>query len=160
MQKALCPGRFDPPTLGHISLLSRASQLCDHLVVGIGENLVKGKSLLTTDEKVKALEKSTKQFPNIEITSFSGLVTDFAKKMGAQVLIRGLRSVKDLEYEREMALANFKLTGIETIFLLAEPGASHISSSLIRELAANGAPLSDFIPQDLETLMHSRIYTK
>ena len=157
MFKALYPGSFDPPTWGHIHLMRRAAKLFEVLIVGIGENLKKGKSLCTTQEKIEGLSKETSDLPNIEIVSFSGLVTDFAKKKGASILLKGLRSAKDLEHEIEMSQANYKLTGIETLFLIAESDTSGISSSLIRELAANGAPLNDFIPSYFESILHSRI---
>jgi len=156
MFKSLYPGTFDPPTLGHLMLIKRAAALCDHLVVGIGKNLNKSKSLLTEEERILALKEETKSLKNVEIVSFSGLVTQFAKQIGATVLIKGLRSAADVEYELQMARANRKLSGIETLFLMAEDGASHISSTLIRELLSLGAPLKDFVPKSVEnTLQHN-----
>ncbi len=157
MFKALYPGSFDPPTWGHIRLIRRAAKLFDVLIVGIGENLKKGKSLCTTQEKIEGLSKETSDLPNVEISSFSGLAIDFAKKKDASCLLRGLRSAKDMDYEMEMAEANYKLTGIETLFLIAESDTSGISATLIRELAANGAPLGEFIPSYFESLLQNRI---
>lgn len=158
MLKALFPGTFDPPTFGHLELITRAQALCDHLVIGIGENLSKTRSILTVEERKKALQKALSRFPHVEVASFQGLTTDFAKKKGIRLLIRGLRSADDLEYERELALANRKISGnaVETLFLIAHD-ASYISSTLIRELAFNGAPLKDFIPEELESILHLRM---
>jgi len=153
MLKALFPGTFDPPTLGHLELIARALTFCDHLIIGIGKNTAKGKPILSIKEREESLKMALKQHKNLEITSFSGLVTDFAKKNGIKLLIRGLRSAADYDYEIQMAMANRKLTGIETIFLMAEGGAGYISSTLIRELALHGAPLKDFIPKNLETTL-------
>ena len=157
MFKGLFPGTFDPPTLGHLELISRAAACCDLLIVGIGENRAKGKRILTIEETVAVLKEETKSFSNVEIIPFSGLVTDFAKNQQAQVLIRGLRSLNDMDYELQMAGANRKLTGIETFFLMAESKTANISSSLIRELASLGAPLGDFIPSSLEEILHRRL---
>lgn len=157
MFKALYPGTFDPPTFGHLTLIRRSAAICDHLIVGVGKNLSKNKSILTVDERIEALKKETASLKNVEIASFSGLVVNFAKQMGARVLIRGLRSSSDVAYEMQMALANRSLSGIETLFLMAEDGAAHISSTLIRELASHGAPLKDFIPEYLESTLQHRI---
>jgi pantetheine-phosphate adenylyltransferase len=157
MFKALFPGSFDPPTWGHIQLIQRASKLFDHLIVGIGENLKKGKSVLTIQEKIEGLKKEIGDLSNVEIMSFSGLVINFAKENGVKLLLRGLRSAGDMEFEMQMARANNKLTGIETLFLMAGGDTSAISSSLIRELAAKGAPLKEFIPSYFEGLLHNRI---
>ncbi len=156
MFKVLYPGTFDPPTLGHIALIKRGAVLCDHLIVGIGENINK-KPILTIEERAEALKKETSALSNVEVVSFSGLASDFAKQVNATALIRGLRSSHDIEYEMQMASANQKLNGIETLFLMAEDGAANISSTLIRELAAHGAPLEAFIPKHLESTLQQHI---
>ncbi|NGX47062.1 MAG: Phosphopantetheine adenylyltransferase [Chlamydiae bacterium] len=156
MFKAIYSGSFDPPTWGHIRLIRRAAKLFDVLIVGIGENLKKGKGFFTIQEKIDGFQKEIGDLPNVEIMSFSGLVTNFAKENGIDLLVRGLRFVGDMEYEMQMARANYKLTGIETFFLMADEDTSTISSSLIRELAANGAPLGDYIPSHFETLLHNK----
>lgn len=157
MFKLLYPGTFDPPTLGHLMLIRRGAALCDHLVVGIGENLSKIKSILTVDERIEALKHEASALKNVEIVSFSGLAVNFAKQIGANALLRGLRSSNDVDYERQMAEVNRKLSGIETLFFMAEDGASHISSTLIRELAANGASLKGFVPKHIENTLQHRI---
>lgn len=157
MFKALLPGSFDPPTLGHFSLIERAAKLCDELVVAIGKSEAKRTTLLTIEERMHVLKKYTKHLPNIEIASFSGLTIEFARKAGAKAIVRGLRSSHDLEYEREMAEANRKLAGIETIFLIAGGETMQLSSSLIRELAKNKGSLSLFIPHELEKILWERM---
>jgi len=157
MFKLLYPGTFDPPTLGHLMLMRRAASMCDHLVVGIGENLSKTKSILTVEERIALLQQETAALKNVEVVSFSGLAVNFAKQIQASALLRGLRSAADMDYERQMAVANRKLTGIETLFIMADDSAAHISSTLIRELAANSASLKDFVPQQIESTLQHRI---
>lgn len=157
MNKALYPGSFDPPTWGHVHLIRRAAKICEKLYVGIGKNLKKGEGLLTTQEKIEGLKTVISDLHNVEIVVISGLVTDFAREKQIEVLLKGLRFPSDMEYEMQMARANYKLTGIETLFLLAEGETAAISSTLIRELASNQAPLDAFIPQFFEDLLHKRM---
>lgn len=160
MFKALLPGSFDPPTLGHLSLIARAAKLCNVLVIGIGKNEGKKNTLLTIEERMHILRKYTEHLSNIEIENFSGLTIEFARKVSAKVIIRGLRSSQDLEFEREMAEANRKLSGLETIFLIAGGETTQLSSSLIRELAKNKGSLSAFIPHELEKILWERMQTR
>lgn len=157
MFKVLLPGSFDPPTWGHIRLIRRAARICDVLLVGIGENEQKGKSILTLEEKVEGLKKEFEDLPNIEIVGYFGLTTDFAKENGVKFLVRGLRTQIDMEYEKQIAHANLQISGIETLFMIAEGDTAATSSTLIRELAANRAPLKDFVPKYFEKLLYDRI---
>ncbi|MDN3505599.1 MAG: pantetheine-phosphate adenylyltransferase [Simkaniaceae bacterium] len=156
MNRALYPGSFDPPTWGHIQIIRRAAKLFDELIVGIGDNFEKGKGLLTTQEKIDGLKEEIGDLQNVEILKVPGLTVDFAKEIGAHVLLRSLRSSGDLEFEMQMARANYKLKGMETLFMAGDDETSTISSSLIRELAANGAPLKEFIPSYFESLLHNK----
>jgi len=156
MLKGLFAGTFDPPTKGHLQLIRRAAAICDQLVIGVGENTSKTKPILTVEERIEVLKKETKGLGQVEIAGYKGLTVDFAKSVGARVLIRGLRSQADLEFERQMAVAN-RLMGMETLFLIADPSVTQISSSLIRELAAGGAPLHEYIPEGLESKLHTRL---
>ena len=149
MRKALFSGSFDPPTNGHLDIIQRASEIFDSLYVGIAENSSK-KSLLSTKEKKKLLTTLTSEYKNVEITEFKGLSVSFAKKIGAEVLIRGLRAFSDFEYEFRMALANRQLSGIETLFLMADERLAHIHSSLIKEISSYGASLKGFVPPEVE----------
>lgn len=147
MQTALLPGSFDPPTLGHLNIIERAARLYDKLYVAVGINISKNNhALFTTEERVQMLKELTRSFSKVEVVPFSGLVVEFAKKKKADVLIKGLRAVADLEYERMMAVANHKISGIETVFLLSDEQYSHISSTIICELAHYRAPLEGFVP--------------
>lgn len=157
MKKVLLPGTYDPTTWGHIRLIRRAAKLWDAVVVGIGENLKKGKGLFTTQEKIEGLNTEINDLENVEIAVIPGLVTDFARENHIEVLVRGLRFPSEMEYEMQMARANNKLTKIETLFLLAEEETVGISSTLIRELASKKAPLAAFIPPYFEDLIYKRM---
>lgn len=151
MKKGLFPGTFDPPTFGHLDLIQRSVKVCDKLYVGIADNISKNhkESFLTTAEKEKILKEILQKFPQVEVVSFSGLVVDFAKKEGVNFLIRGLRAFSDFEYEYRMALANRTLSGIDTIFFMADERKAHISSSLIRELVHFGGKIDEFVPKEV-----------
>lgn len=149
MRKALFSGSFDPPTEGHLDIIRRASHVCDFLYVAIAENKSK-QPLFSYTQKKKLLNSLTSKYQNVEITHFTGLSVTFAKKIGANVLIRGLRAFSDFEYEFRMALANRKLSGIETLFLMADEKLAHINSSLIKEIAFFGGSLKGFVPPEVE----------
>lgn len=149
MKKALFSGSFDPPTNGHLDIIQRASKIFDFLYIGIAENTTK-KSLLSIKEKKQLLTSLTSKYKNVEIMVFNDLSVSFAKKIGADVLIRGLRAFSDFEYEFRMALVNRQLSGIETLFLMSDEKLSHIHSSLIKEIASFGGSLKGFVPLEVE----------
>jgi pantetheine-phosphate adenylyltransferase len=158
MKKALFPGTFDPPSLGHLDVIKRGTTICDQLYVGVTTNLAKKKSaLFSTEEKVHMLKKICQDLPQVTIVSFSSLVIDFAKENGINFLIRGLRAFSDFEYEFRMALANRRMSGIETLFLMPDERVAHISSSLIREIGRYHSALSDFVPHEIEKMVLERI---
>lgn len=157
MLKGLLGGSFDPPTKGHVEFIHRAHKLVDQLIVAIAENNSKGKSLLSMEEKVNVLEKETKGLKNIRIEAFPGLLAEYAKKNGVGVLIRGLRSQNEFEYELQMATVNRNLIGIDTWFLMADPSLACISSTMVKELASYGASLKDFVPQEVERILSKRM---
>lgn len=150
---ALFPGTFDPPSLGHLDIIKRSAMICDKLYIGIAENINKPAGMFTLPQRKEMLKVITKGIPQVEIISFSGLVIDWAAKNNVNFLIRGLRAFSDFEYEFRMALANRKMSGIETLFLMSDPNYSHISSSLIREIASFGHSLHDFVPDELEKMI-------
>ncbi|NGX39787.1 MAG: Phosphopantetheine adenylyltransferase [Chlamydiae bacterium] len=156
MRQALFAGTFDPPTLGHLEIIQRARHLCDRLIIGIGVNSKKSNPLLSEEERIAILTQETSSLENVEIVSFNQLVIDYAKTRGIDFLIRGIRSACDLEWEQQMAMANHKLGGLDTFFLLAEKYPK-ISASLIRELASQKAPLTAFVPKQVETMLHSKL---
>jgi len=158
MKKALFPGTFDPPSLGHLDVIKRGVSICDKLYVGVTTNLAKKKSsLFSTDEKVHMLKAITQDLPQVHVVSFDTLVIEFAKENSIDFLIRGLRAFSDFEYEFRMALANRRMSGIETLFLMPDERVAHISSSLIREIGRYHSSLLDFVPKEIEQVVLCRI---
>lgn len=150
MITALFPGTFDPPSLGHLDIIKRASKLCDRLIVGVGVNISKKEGFLKPQKKLELLREITKDIDKVEICEFEGLATDFAKANKIQFIVRGLRSHSDMHLEMQMAAMNRKLSGIETVFLLPDEKYGFISSTLIRELAFYHANLGEFVPKIVE----------
>lgn len=146
MNKGLFVGSFDPFTIGHASIVRRALPLFDHIIIGVGVNERK-KYMLSAEERVKRIKRLYADEPKIEVKSYSDLTIDFARREQATYIIKGVRSVKDFEYEREQADVNRLLSGVETIFLYAEPQLLSISSSMVRELQHFGRDISEFLPK-------------
>jgi pantetheine-phosphate adenylyltransferase len=142
---ALCPGTFDPVTNGHLDIIERAARRFDALVVGVLDNPAK-QPLFAAEERVSMLKEATHHLPNVEVDAFSGLLVDYAKRRGADVVVKGLRAVTDLEYEIQMAQMNHSLTGLETLFMTTAPQWSFLSSSLIKEVARFGGDVSGLVP--------------
>lgn len=158
MRKALFAGTFEPPSLGHLDIITRAKSVCDELYVGITTNIVKPKeTLFSVQEKVELFKEFTAHLSYVKVVSFEGLVIEYAKKEKIQFLIRGLRSSADFEYEWQMAVANRSIGGVDTLFLLADKQYAPISSSLIRELAHYKASLRDFVPPSVEKKIYERL---
>lgn len=144
---AVYTGTFDPVHLGHLDIIMRGSQLYEKLVVGVGINPDKS-PLFTIEERVQLVEAVTREFGNIEVHSFTGLAVQFVRSLGAGVMLRGLRTTSDMENEFAMSLMNLNLdSGIETVFLMASEQFSHVSSSLLRQIASLGGDLSKFLPE-------------
>lgn len=159
-QKAIYPGSFDPVTYGHIDLIKRAKEIFPELVVAVAHNYHKS-PLFTMQERVEMLKKATAGLPGITVVDFDGLVVDYAKKIKAKVLIRGLRMISDFEYEFQMALTNRKLNSeVETIFLMPQESYCYISSKLLKEAVSLGADLSCFVPDYVEKALKSRLSRK
>ena len=142
---ALFPGTFDPFTIGHAALVRRALGIVDELYIAIGINIGKH-TMLTLDERVERIAALYKDESRIHVVSYEGLTTDFAQSIGAQFIIRGVRSSVDFEYERSIADVNRMLTGIDTLLLISEPQYAAISSSMVRELARFGKDISPYLP--------------
>jgi pantetheine-phosphate adenylyltransferase len=156
---AVYTGSFDPITLGHLNVIERSSRLVDRLIVGIGVNIEK-QSLFTPEERVELVRSSTKHLANVEVQAFSGLAVDFCRQCGARVLLRGVRSLGDIESEFTMIMANRKLDpGVETVLLMADEGFSHISSSLIKQIAsmAGDEELGRFVPKEVVAAIRKKI---
>ena len=147
-QRAVYTGSFDPITLGHLNVIERSSRLVDELIVGVGLNIDK-QSLFTAEERVELIERATSHLNNVEVRMFRGLAVQFVRDCQARVIIRGVRSLTDMETEFTMTLANRKLDpSIETVFLMADDEFSHVSSSLIKQITplAGDEELSRFVP--------------
>lgn len=142
---ALFAGTFDPFTIGHHRIVLRALQLFSRVVIAVGRNSGK-QALHSVDERVEQLRRLYADEPRIEVFAYDGLTVDFAKEIGADCLLRGVRSVKDFEYERELADVNRRISGMETLLLIGEPEYSSISSSVVRELLSYGKDVSDMLP--------------
>ena len=143
---ALYPGTFDLLTNGHLDLIERGALLFDELVVAIAGNDAKG-PLFTLDERLDILAEATARFENVRIGQYTGLTAEYAAEIGARVILRGLRSANDLEYELQMAVANRSMApDLETLFLAPSPEFSFLSSSLVREIASRGGDVSDSVP--------------
>ncbi|MDP1834385.1 MAG: pantetheine-phosphate adenylyltransferase [Chlamydiales bacterium] len=155
MNKALVSGTFDPPTLGHLDIIERAAKLTPQLIVGVAANSEKN-TLFSLDERLEMLRQTTSHLNNVSVVQIDGLVADFVQKQGIDCIVRGLRSCSD-ENEFRMALANRQMSGVETLFLVASPQLTHLSSSLIREIAASGHHLEAFVPSSLIHCIYQKI---
>lgn len=145
MRTAIFPGSFDPFTIGHKDITDRALEIFDRVVIGIGYNENKT-SFTDVNLRVDAIRRIYEEDPRVSVEKYSGLTVDFARLHGAQFIVRGLREVKDFEYERNLADTNAAISDIETVFLVARPEFGFVSSSMVRELARNGFDTARFLP--------------
>ena len=156
MKRARDPGSFDPVTNGHVDIILRSSKIVDKLIVGVLNNSAK-KSLFSVEERVSMLKELTKDLPNVEVTSFDGLLVDYMREIDASIIVRGLRAVTDFEYELQIAQTNhIENTDIETIFLTTNLQYSYLSSTIVKEFASYGGDISKFVPEQFV----DRIYEK
>jgi pantetheine-phosphate adenylyltransferase len=160
MPTAVYAGSFDPPTLGHQDLIERASRLFGRVIVAVGSNAAKA-SLFTADERVDMLRELSASLANVEVSTFDGLLVDFAKSAGASILIRGLRAVADFEHEFQMSLTNRTLApGIETVFLMATAEHMFVSSSIVKEVAALGGDTSRLVPPSVGVRLADKLRSR
>ena len=156
MKRAIYPGSFDPVTNGHVDIILRSSKIVDKLIVGVLNNSAK-KSLFSVEERVSMLKELTKDLPNVEVTSFDGLLVDYMREIDASIIVRGLRAVTDFEYELQIAQTNhIENTDIETIFLTTNLQYSYLSSTIVKEFASYGGDISKVVPEQFV----DRIYEK
>lgn len=154
MTTALCPGSFDPPTNGHVDVVERAVELFDRVVVAVIDNPGK-EPLFTTDRRLELIREI--HGDQVEVTSFTGLLVDHARAVGADVVVKGLRTVDDYEYENQMAQMNRHLTGVETVFMPTTPEYGFISSSLVKEVARLGGSVSGLVPDVVDRALKERL---
>ena len=146
MRIALFPGSFDPFTVGHADIIARALPLFDEIVIAVGTNIHK-QGADAMGQRVRHIEALYRNEPRIRVITYNDLTVDLAEREKAQFILRGIRSVKDFEYERDIAATNRQLTGVETVFIFSDPRYAHVSSSLVRELKAFGRDTSQLVPQ-------------
>ena len=149
MKRALFPGTFDPFTLGHHSIVKRTLAFMDEVILGIGINENK-RCLISVEKRMESIQKLYADEPRVKVLAYNGLTVDFAQEQEVGFIIRGIRTVKDFEYEEGIADINRKLSGIETVFLFTEPELSSVSSSVVRELLHYGKDVSVFLPEGME----------
>lgn len=156
MTRVVCPGSFDPVTNGHLDVISRAAGLYDEVIVAVLINITK-KTLFTVDERAEMLAEATKDYGNVQVERFHGLTVDFCVANGVNVIVKGLRAVSDFEYEMQQAQMNYRLAGIETLFLTTNPLYSFLSSSLIKEIAKYGGDVSGLVPEPVLDQLRARL---
>jgi pantetheine-phosphate adenylyltransferase len=152
MRRAVCPGSFDPVTLGHLDIIGRSALLYDEVLVAVGLNVSKSR-MFSFEERTDMLREATSQWDNVKVTSFDGLIVDFCKANGVQVIVKGLRAISDFDYELQMAQMNHGLQGVETMFMTTNPLYSFLSSSLVKEVATYGGDVSNLVPD----VVHQRL---
>ena len=157
MRTCLFPGSFDPPTLGHMDVIARCSRLFDKVVIGVLKNGAK-KALFSDEERLEMLKQLCSGYQGVQVCAFSGLTVHLAKQVGAQAIIRGLRSSDDLGYEQTMARLNAQLDGdIETVMLLTDHRYSHISSSMVKEIAFYGGDIAGMVDHSIIARIQKKI---
>ena len=160
MLRAIYPGSFDPVTNGHLDVIRRSSKMVDELIVGVLNNNAK-MPLFSVEERVRMLKEVTKDIPNVRIYPFDGLLIDFAAKMEAGVVIRGLRAITDFEYELQMSQTNHKLNpDVETIFLTTSIEYSYLSSTTVKEIASYGGDITQFVPEAVVVKIEQKMKEK
>ena len=145
MRRAVFPGSFDPITLGHVDIVTRALPLFDEIIIAIGVNANKT-YMWPLDERIEKIEAAFRGNTKITVASYEGLTANFCKKQQAKFILRGLRNTTDFNYEQTIAQANEKVNGVDSIFLICSPEFSHISSSIVRDIARNGGDFASLIP--------------
>lgn len=157
---AICPGSFDPVTLGHIDIIKRACATFDRVIVVVMLNSSKTPSF-SANERVEMIKKATSDIPNVTVDAYCGLLADYARKKGAKAIVKGLRAVSDFEYEFQMALTNKKLNpDAETVFFTTQAENMYLSSSVVKEVAKMGGDISDFVPECLRSEIFERLSKK
>lgn len=156
---AIYPGSFDPVTNGHLDLIERGAKIFGRLIVAILRNTDKA-PLFTVSERVEMMREATRHFPNVEVDAFEGLLVDYARRLGAHILLRGIRAVSDYEFELQMAMMNRKLEPtLETVFMLPAEAYSYLSSRLVREIAQLGGPVTGLVPTAVELRLRAKVMT-
>ena len=159
MKRVVCPGSFDPITFGHLDIIKRASSIFDEVVIAVLVNQTK-KTLFTVEERISMIQEVTKEYSNVTVDSWSGLLVDYCKQNEIPMIVKGLRAVTDFDYELQMSQINLQLQGVETLFMSTAPAHSFLSSSLVKEIASFGGDVSSYIPAVLLDRLKSRLKAK
>lgn len=156
VKRAVCPGSFDPVTNGHLDVFARAADLADEVVVAVLINKRKA-SLFTVEERMDMLRTCLAHLPNVRVDAFHGLLVDYCREHGITAIVKGLRAVTDFDYELQMAQMNYRLAGVESVFISTNPLYSYISSSLIKEVATYGGSVEGLVPDLVHDLLVERL---
>jgi len=156
---AVYPGTFDPPTLGHLDVVRRAVRLFPQVIVGVFPNPRKA-PLFSARERVALLRSATADLPHVTVKAFGGLLVDFVRREKAQVILRGIRAVSDMEYEFQMAMANRNLSGIETLFLMPDEAYTYVTATLVKEIARHDGDVSGMVPPAVLTRLKKSLATR
>jgi pantetheine-phosphate adenylyltransferase len=160
MKLAIYPGTFDPVTNGHLDILERAASVFDTVYVAVAKNIHKN-PLFTIDERIKLIKECTSHYPNVEVDQFEGLAVDYAYKVGASVIIRGLRAISDFDYEFQMALMNRHMNdSIDTVFFMPHEDYTYLSSSTVREIVRFGGNINAFVPEIVKNELIKKLRSK
>lgn len=159
MATAVYPGSFDPVTLGHMDIIERTAQMMDHVIIGVLHNNSKT-PLFSVEERVKILQEATKDIPNVQVDSFTGLLINYAAEHDIHVAVRGLRAITDFEYELQIAQTNRKLSGekLDTMFLTTSLEYAYLSSSSVKEIASFGGDVSQCVPEFVAKLIYEKYH--
>ncbi|MBB4933571.1 pantetheine-phosphate adenylyltransferase [Lipingzhangella halophila] len=155
MRRVVCPGSFDPVTNGHLDIIGRAARQYDEVVAAVLSNVSK-RALFSVEEKLEMLDECTSDIPNVRSAKFEGLLVDFCRENDIATIIRSLRSVSDFDYELQIAQMNYRLSGVETMFMTANPQYSFLSSSLVKEVAQHGGDVSSLVPPYVEQRLREK----
>lgn len=156
MAIAVYPGSFDPVTNGHLDIISRAARIFDRVIVAVGRQANK-KPLFTTEERMAMLKAVTEDLPNVEVDSFDGLLVQYVRRRGGNIVVRGLRAISDFDYEFQMTLTTKKLDeNIETLFMMTSSEYSFLSSSIVKEVASYGGCVRGMVPPAVENMLRDR----
>ena len=156
LRRAVCPGSFDPVTLGHLDIIGRASKLYDEIVVAVLVNKTKA-SLFSVDERLEMLTEVTAEYGNVRVDSFHGLLVHYCQANDIPVIVKGIRAVSDFDYELKMAQMNHGLTGVDTLFMPTNPEFSFLSSSLVKEVATWGGDVAHLLPPHVHAALTERL---
>lgn len=159
MRKAVCPGSFDPVTNGHLDVFARAAALADEVIVAVLVNRQKA-GLFSVEERMEILREVVAPYPNVRVDTFDGLLVDYCRANSVPAIVKGLRAVSDFDYELQMAQMNYRLAGVETLFVSTNPLYSYLSSSLVKEVATYGGDVSGLVPEAVLRRLAERLSSR